>query len=725
MMNIKKYAEIYIAADINPIPIGTGKIPALKSGHTYLSEKHNDLSVFDNVTKIALACGIVSDNLLCIDFDQKNGNDVSPIFNQFIESQYFKLIEDNCAVIKTPSGGYHIIIKTEHPINTFKIANFADGTTMIETRGSGAYFVTYPSDGYIYIRGLAIENIEKTDAGTVTELINYARSFSRVQILESATNKGVWGENWDKNKPDGKYNKECADEAKTLLYDNGWNYIETRRDGVEYWTRPGKSVEDGISATWGKYFNCFYVFTSSVKEFNSNKAYSPFDIYTQYKHSGNWKEAKDELRRRFGMDTSEIINYEEERKQIDFPIEIFPNFLRNYIMEAKRTLQFTPDYFAVSIMSAIASVNGNKYKLRVKNGWDAQSTFWFAIVGEPGVMKTHPLTTALKPIRKIDDKSYDRYQHELYEYNSMDVKDKKSFPKPFFRQILVQDSTLEALHKMHVLNPRGILMYKDELIGFMQDMNKYRNGSDEAFWLESFNNGSITINRAGADTMKLNNICINLIGTIQPDVLSDVVSKQGENGLIDRFLFTESQSKINRFSLESIDEDYNSWYNKLMQDIHNEFTYFKDTDTVFLKLDGEHIQYMQKVDEKLCKIQEDDEMSHMRNYVNKLKTYYPRFVLLCALLQKFDDLGDVKIDLNCMENAEKLCDYFLNSALNVFNDTSNKSEIVEISSKIKGLGKTEKVIELNKKGIKNADIARQLKVSRSYVTQVLSRKGVK
>lgn len=724
-MNIKKYAEIYLAADLNPIPIGAGKIPALKSGHTYLSEKHNDLSVFNGVAKIAIACGNVSDNLLCIDFDQKNGNDVVPIFNQFLESKYFKNIEDNASIIKTPSGGFHIIIKTEEAINTIKLANFADGSTMIETRGNGAYFLTYPSDGYIYLRGLAIENLEKIDSKTVYDLINYAKSFSRDQIIESLSNKGLWAENWDETKPDGKYNKEFADEAKTLLFENGWNYIETRRDGVEYWTRPGKSVDDGISATWGKYFNCFYVFTSSVKEFNSNKAYSPFDIYTQYKHSGNWKEAKDDLRRRFGMDESVIINIEEERKQIDFPIEIFPSFLQNYIMEAKGTLQFTPDYFAVSIMSAIASVNGNKYKLRVKNGWDAQSIFWFAIVGEPGVMKTHPLTTALKPIRRIDDKSFDIYQNELYHYNSMDPKDRKGYPKPFFKQILVQDSTLEALHKMHVLNPRGILMYKDELIGFMQDMNKYRNGSDEAFWLESFNNGSITINRAGSDTMKLDNICINLIGTIQPDVLSNVVSKQGENGLIDRFLFTESQSKINRFSLESIDDDYNAWYNKLMQEIHNEFAYYKESDTIYLKLDSEHILYMQKVDEKLCKIQEDDEMSHMRNYVNKLKTYYPRFVLMCALLQKFDDYSDVKIDLKCMENAEKLCDYFLNSALNVFNDTSNKSELIEISSKIKGIGKAEKVILLNKKGIKNADIAKELKVSRSYVTQVLSKKNQK
>ena len=115
-MTIKQYAEIYVAADLNPLPIGAGKIPALKSGHTYLTEKHSDLNAFVGVQKIALACGPVSDNLLCIDFDQKQGNDVGQIFNDFIRSDAFRAIENNCSVIRTPSGGFHIVIKTEEPI---------------------------------------------------------------------------------------------------------------------------------------------------------------------------------------------------------------------------------------------------------------------------------------------------------------------------------------------------------------------------------------------------------------------------------------------------------------------------------------------------------------------------------------------------------------------------------------------------------------------------------
>lgn len=303
MENVKGYAQKYIAAGLNPLPIGKGKVPLLPEGHTYLTQKHDNLNVFNSALKIALAAGDVSDNLLCIDFDQKDGNDVSQIFNQFIESKYFKSIEDNCAVISTPSGGYHIILKAEQPIRTHKLARFQDGTTMIEVRGSGAYFLTYPTDGYVYIQGLHIENIEHTDQETVNDLLKYARSFSKDDIKETNKHKGIWPERWPDNTPDGKYNNECADEAKQILIDNNWQYIETRRDGIEYWTRPGKNPEDGISATWGRFFNCFYVWSQNVPDnaFEAEKGYTPFDIFCTYKHNKDWKAAKDELRQRFGM----------------------------------------------------------------------------------------------------------------------------------------------------------------------------------------------------------------------------------------------------------------------------------------------------------------------------------------------------------------------------------------------------------------------------------------
>ena len=75
-------------------------------------------------------------------------------------------------------------------------------------------------------------------------------------------------------------------------------------------------------------------------------------------------------------------------------------------------------------------------------------------------------------------------------------------------------------------------------------MNKYRKGSDEEFWLESFNNGSYIVNRVTKEPIMVENININIIGTIQHDVLHKVVTDYAGNGLIDRYLSTSAEDKV-------------------------------------------------------------------------------------------------------------------------------------------------------------------------------------
>lgn len=111
-----------------------------------------------------------------------------------------------------------------------------------------------------------------------------------------------WGSGWDREKPDGKYNDEEGEEAFALLLDNGWKHLTTRADGIRVLQRPFKSPnESGGSATWGFKKNLFYVFTSSAPPFEANKSYPPFQVLTLLKYGGDWKAAKDDLRRRYGM----------------------------------------------------------------------------------------------------------------------------------------------------------------------------------------------------------------------------------------------------------------------------------------------------------------------------------------------------------------------------------------------------------------------------------------
>lgn len=74
-----------------------------------------------------------------------------------------------------------------------------------------------------------------------------------------------------------------------ILSPHGWT-AGKKKGGVTEWTRPGKDVRAGLSATTGYCGDNLYVFSSST-QFEANAAYSKFAVYTILNHSGDFKEA--------------------------------------------------------------------------------------------------------------------------------------------------------------------------------------------------------------------------------------------------------------------------------------------------------------------------------------------------------------------------------------------------------------------------------------------------
>ena len=58
-------------------------------------------------------------------------------------------------------------------------------------------------------------------------------------------------------------------------------------------------------------------------------------------------------------------------------------------------------------------------------------------------------------------------------------------------EIIVSDITFEAMIDVHANNTKGLCMYRDELRGVFNDLNKYRKGSDLEFLLSNWNSHPI------------------------------------------------------------------------------------------------------------------------------------------------------------------------------------------------------------------------------------------
>ena len=258
-------------------------------------------------------------------------------------------------------------------------------------------------------------------------------------------------------------------------------------------------------------------------------------------------------------------------------------------------------------------------------------------------------------------------------------------------------------------------------------MNKYRKGSDEQFWLESFNNDQYTINRVTSEPIVLSNIFINIIGGIQSGVLADVASKQTENGLLQRFLFTVPENNI--FPISRIEPNpviFSVWHEFLK---HLAFVCAYEGKTDLVHFDEESKELFHKFDEEIVKQQNDPNIDkQMKSYLSKMRTYVPRFALLLAVIDAANNPEAFylpTINRDNMEGAKKCVEYFISTARKVFIDNEQKQEFNDINYTMKGKSKAEKVIHLFEKGYKQKKIADNLRCTPAYVSKILAEKKKK
>lgn len=315
-MNILSETAVnYLSEGLNPIPLRNNKAPMLKQGHPYLYElvKEDDIEkLFEKAEKIGIVCGDVSKGFECIDFDGKDGQPIQQIFDQFRNDPAVKLILSRYAlpIVKTPSGGYHIYYRhREKAQGSMHLASWKNGAVMIETRGTGGYVATIPSEGYTQIDGSDIVEVDTIESDERDALFSAAENLSQFTKTKSEkTGSGKWPEKFDTSTVWGRYNEEESTEAKDILTENGWEYIRTRKDGVEYWQRPGKDERMPVTGgTYGKCHNMFYCFTDSVRGFEQRTAYTNFDIFMIYKHHGDKQAAIKSLEKRYSQLKSEPV----------------------------------------------------------------------------------------------------------------------------------------------------------------------------------------------------------------------------------------------------------------------------------------------------------------------------------------------------------------------------------------------------------------------------------
>ncbi len=277
---------------------------------------------------------------------------------------------------------------------------------------------------------------------------------------------------------------------------------------------------------------------------------------------------------------------------------------------------------------------------------------------------------------------------------------------------------MEALHKAHEYNDNGLIMYRDELKGWLASMNSYRKGSDEETWLEIFNNKVATIGRVTKDPVRIDNSFVNVIGTIQDSVLSDIISK--ENGLVERFLFTKTYKEIKPLSRLRMNQDNIDYLYNSIRELHDNITRL---DEFILDMSDDVYDKVIDADNRIISLQTSGiETDKFVGYLSKMRTYLPRFILIIGLIDCFFNSIPIKITDEHVENASKLLDYYIKSARRLFSDISETKELSDIIASLYNKSNKEKIQLLTSKGFSQIKIAKGLGLTKGRVSQILNKK---
>ena len=241
---------------------------------------------------------------------------------------------------------------------------------------------------------------------------------------------------------------------------------------------------------------------------------------------------------------------------VPFPMSALPEPLRSFVEEGSEVLGCDTAFLAAPVLAACAGAIGLSRCIRLKSGWTEPAVIWAAIVGESGTLKspacdlaTHPLSEAEAASVREFSRSREQYEAATQRYDKEYAAWKRSKedtapperPKePKCHRRMVSDITVEALASRLEDNPRGVIVVRDELDGWIRSFGEYKggNGGDVAKWLELHRAGTLLVDRKGrADPLLVERAAVSIVGGIQPGVLLRALAGENtENGLAARLL---------------------------------------------------------------------------------------------------------------------------------------------------------------------------------------------
>ncbi|OFZ54733.1 MAG: hypothetical protein A2428_00915 [Bdellovibrionales bacterium RIFOXYC1_FULL_54_43] len=255
--------------------------------------------------------------------------------------------------------------------------------------------------------------------------------------------------------------------------------------------------------------------------------------------------------------------------------EMLPPSLAPWIADVSERMQVPLDFLAASSVVAASALIGRRAQIfpKAEDSWAVVPNLWGMVISPPGTKKSPSIGEGVKTTNALQKEAFAKYRKEKIEFDGK----KKTFEKkikeleaglsdggltsdqtaaleeelaeareeaenkPVLQAFITNDATIEKLHQILSENPFGVLIFRDELTGFLMNLEKKGREGDRQFYLEAWSGDSpYKSDRVIRDTTFAEVICVSILGGIQYDRLEQYFEQvfsrgSGDDGLLARF----------------------------------------------------------------------------------------------------------------------------------------------------------------------------------------------
>jgi hypothetical protein len=403
----------------------------------------------------------------------------------------------------------------------------------------------------------------------------------------------------------------------------------------------------------------------------------------------------------------EIIQQEKIKSISLLPIDGLPEFIQSLIKECTKVYGSHSDYWAGAFLSATALAMGNNFKLQTR--FTNSGMLWICLVGCTGNGKSEPIDFALKPFQEIDKNNFRQFKQLLKEFElnkGLAKNEKAKLELPVNIQYLINDFTPEAMASAHENNTHGIMISRDELSGWLNDIGRYVKSGEIQNLLTMWSGKPVCYNRVCKDPIRINEPFVSILGGIPPGLLTELSKDNRDlSGFLPRFCFINPDyAEKPKYRKSTLNAEFFISYAKYIKNILSINTLQE------FRLSDEAESLYEKFYNMNCNRYDNEKVEYLKGVYAKLDIILLRLALIIHCSKWFCNGNENRnITIETMQTAINITEYFRSTGQKVSDQLSfkNKPDTKEIIRHLSILGNSQN------------RIAEVLKVSQPYVNKIL------